>query len=269
MKRELLLLLSGLLLSGICTPKTLSAQASELYGSHTVSLESGVVVIDISEPVAGRGASIHVEENSFTLHRMSVIDIIGFLVGKIEPCLADEACNFRRKKGVPYLFHDLEGHEALQTGTIQISASCSQCSTETIKEITLDFLAERLSLDIEATQVPTYSVCQDVPSFLAHFHSGEDNFSNGQVHQLDYVGDYLEIRNATLRNAVRYLAQRTNSLFKFDPDCSYYSLAYTKPFRILKEGNTEDVIADFAAGHFLKIEKVEGEYWGAFIIRPL
>lgn len=268
MKRKVALLACGLLATGICTQERLSAQASELYGNYSFAQGETEFIIDISAPNEQEGTSIEIDENAISLHRLSIIDVIGFLIGKIEPCSADEACNFRRKDGVPYLFNDLGNSGLLPRGTFWFSASCNSCSTENLKEVALGFMAERLSLDIEYTQVPTYKVCQDVPSFLEHFHSGEDNYSNFKIHQLEYVGNYLEIRHVTLGNAISYLSQRTNSLFKFDPACSYYSRAYTKPFRIRKEGTPAEVIADFAENHFLKIEKIEGEYWGAIILRP-
>ena len=121
-------------------------------------------------------------------------------------------------------------------------------------------------LDVEYTQVPTYMVCQDVPSFLAHFHSGENNFSNFKVRHLEYVGDYLEITHVTLGNAVGYLSQRTNSLFQFDPACRYYSRAYTKPFRILKEGSPGRDNSRFRRKTFSEDRKIEGEYWDAIIL---
>ncbi|MCB0559322.1 MAG: hypothetical protein H6573_11255 [Lewinellaceae bacterium] len=268
MKRKLSLLVSVLLLTGIYSRERLSAQASELYGSYSVIQGTAEFIIDISAPDEQEGTRIAIEENAISLHRLSIIDVIGFLIGKIEPCAPGEACNFRRKRGVPYLFHELENSGLLPRGTFQVSTSCTSCSTGELKKATLGFLAERLSLDVEYTQVPTYMVCQDVPSFLAHFHSGENNFSNFKVRHLEYVGDYLEITHVTLGNAVGYLSQRTNSLFQFDPACRYYSRAYTKPFRILKEGSPEEIIADFAEKHFLKIEKIEGEYWDAIILRP-
>lgn len=266
MKRKLLL---SALIIGVGIPASLCAQAPELLGSYSVPSGSDVFVIEIARPDEGRGTSIDLGENSIALHRMSALDILEFLVGKIEPCAADEACNFRRKTGVPYLFFDLDGSVFLPRGMFQLSSSCSHCPMEEVKEATLAFLLERLSLKKEQAQAPVYSVCQDVPSFLAHFHSGEDNYSNFQVRRVDIVGDYLEIRHATLHNVIGYLSQRTNSLFRFDPGCSYYSLAYTKPFRILKEGDPRDIISDFAEHHFLKIEKLEGEYGDAIVIKPL
>ncbi|MCB9290275.1 MAG: hypothetical protein H6560_23400 [Lewinellaceae bacterium] len=267
MKRTILLFLLLLIIVNI--REGLQAQVASLYGTHSVNQGAAEFTIEISAPEEGLGTSLVVEENAISLHRLSIVDIFSFLIGKIEPCAADEACNFRRKKGAPYLFHELEGSGLIPRGTFRILATCDSCSTQDIKNVTLEFLAERLSLEAEYTQVPTYMVCQDVPSFLAYFHSGDDNFSGFKVHQMEYVGDYLEIRNITLGNAVAYLSQRAKSLFQFDPDCRYYSLSYTKPFRILREGSSEEIIADFAEKHFLDIRQIEGEYWDAVILRPL
>ncbi len=267
MKRKLLL--SALIICVVGIPASLYAQAPELLGSYSIPSGSDVFVIEISRPDERQGTSIDLGEHYITLHRMSALDILEFLLGKIEACALGEACSYRRKRGVPYLFFDLEASDFLPRGIFHPSSSCGHCSIEEIKEATLAFLLERLSLKKEQAQAPVYSVCQDVPSFLAHFHSGENNYSNFQVRRVEYVGDYLEIRHATLSNVVGYLSQRTNSLFRFDPGCSYYSLAYTKPFRILKEGDPRDIISDFAEHHFLKIEKLEGEYGDAIVIKPL
>ena len=251
----------------ICAHLPLEAQPPALLGDHTITAGAGTFHLNIMRPQEGEPTDIVVTADTIRIQRMPLLDILRFLAGMIEPCLPEEACSYRQKEGEPYFFNKLEHGNPLQEETISLSISCTQCTNEEAREATLSFLLDQLSLSLIPIQVSTYSICQNVPAFLAHFHSGEGSFAGFEMLRFDHTGDYLEIRNASLNQALRYLSQQTNSLFKFNEACKYFSRAYTKPFRILLQGSPEEVITDFAQHHFLKAEKISGESWEGLVLK--
>ena len=241
-----------------------------LVGEHTLQTDYGEAFIEVSIAKLSDTPNLDTNQTSVVYHALTAYDVILLYHDKLEFCTA--GCRTKKAPGPPYVFVDvyngaLSGR-AFRNIPLHLEAECPNCTQGQIEELLQDFILQSFDIELEYSQVPIYEVCQDVPTFLRHYHSDSSNFTSGiSIIKQEYDSTHLNLINARLSTAIDYLEALTNVLVEFDPECGYYSRVYSKPFRIQIEGTAEEILADFAQNHFVKIEQVPGIYYDALIIK--
>lgn len=246
--------------------------AHPMVGQHSLQTDYGEVSVNVSIASLLDAPSIDTNLTSVTYHSLTASDIILMYHDKLEFCTT--GCRTKKAAGPPYIFIDvyngvLSGR-AFRNIPLHLEAECSNCIQGQIEKVLQDFIIQSFGITLEYLQIPVYEVCQDVPAFLRHYHNGDSNYTSGiSITRQEYDSTHMNLTNASLSTAIDYLEAHTNVLLEFDPDCGYYSRVYSKPFRIQLAGATDEILADFAQNHFVKIEQIPGVYYDALIIKDI
>jgi hypothetical protein len=244
-------------------------QPHPMLGMHTIQTAFGDVSISVSAVARSEEPSLDTSSTYVSYYRLSAHEIILLYHGKLEFC--EVGCKTKEASHMPHVFFDMDNGKQFVFAhrTLHLEATCPGCTDDDIKGVVQNFILDIFDLHIDYEELPAYLVCQNTAAFLRHYHSGEDPFSALAFHKYEYDSDstYLHITNIGLDSAIRYLGSSANLIVRRDPNCSFYTRSYTKPFSIRLKGTDEEILEDFEERHFVEIHQVPWELFDAMIFR--